>query len=143
MMTQNLYPGEHYRFGSQPLGYYGLGSTGSQLSSEEDLIFDDLIEEYGARFEKMERLTKLAFRAVLANYLYQLEICESALASPPETLILEAIDQTYPALWQEEPHLCEYLEQIAMLDKTRIESLLEALTAQLHHDHLLTKKEAA
>ncbi|BAZ19428.1 hypothetical protein NIES4073_02980 (plasmid) [Kalymmatonema gypsitolerans NIES-4073] len=142
-MTHHIQQNDAFSCGSKPLGYYGLGSIVNRPSDDADLIFDDLLQQYGTRLERMERLSKLAFRAALVSYLYLLELSAASGEGIPETLIDIAIDAVCPALWTDESELYDYIQEIATLDKDRIEALIEALTAQLRYDGVLKTKEAA
>ncbi|MBW4595484.1 MAG: hypothetical protein KME46_21915 [Brasilonema angustatum HA4187-MV1] len=133
-MAQQFQQEETFVFGSQPLGYYGLGSAGNSKADDPDNIIEDLQEKYGARLERMERLSKLAFRAALVNYLYLLELSAASTEGIPETLIDMAIDAVCPALWTDESKLCSDIQEIATLDKDSIEAFISALTAQLRYD---------
>lgn len=146
-MTQPSQQSDAFIFGSQPLGYYGLGVENNWNKAAKtdlaDLIIEDLQEKYGTRLEHMEQLPKLAFRAALVTYLYQMEVWAAEADTIPENLIDEAIDRVCPDFWEDKSDLCSHLQEIATLNAQRIEALVEALTSQLRHDRKFTHKEWA
>jgi hypothetical protein len=151
-MRQNAttpHQGQQYVFGSKPLGAYSLGSAGKPSASEQDTIIDELAEQYGTRLETMDKYSKHVMRASLSLYLCWLYKLTEQSASVPETLIEEAIDHADPDCWSGDvgidQHICAMVEDrsfrsIATLHPQRIESLLEALSAQLRLDRVLSQE---
>lgn len=128
-MTQHQ---TEYAFGSQPLGWYGLGSVGTTETHTADQIIDQLTERYGARLEKMDRYSKQVMRAALCLHQCWLEYGYSS----SQSLVQDAIDNVDVDFSVKEPEICYHIGSCTSLDVSRTESLLEALSAQLRHDRV-------
>lgn len=87
-----------------------------------------LEQQYGERWERMQKYSKLTFRAVLSLYVFW---SQWFAAAPPEDLMAEALEQINSDLRLDDPEVYEAIASCIELPIQDLERLLQAIGEQI------------
>ncbi|MDY7015966.1 MAG: hypothetical protein SVX43_20690 [Cyanobacteriota bacterium] len=90
-----------------------------------------LEQQYGARWEKMHKYSKLTFRAILSLYIFW---GHWQAAVSPQELMAEAIEQTNSDLHLDDPEVYSAIATCTELPLLQLEALLAALSEQIREE---------
>jgi hypothetical protein len=110
---------------THPIGYYTSYSPGRDAGT----LLDQLQQRYGAQLQGMHRLSKMAFRAALANYITQQVAWKD---NPSEAMdMADALESAWAEIWEHDEEAAQYILKSSSLSQSDLEGLIEAISAQI------------
>lgn len=114
---------------THPVGFF----TGYNPQTQKPDTLHLLQERFGSQLEVMTYEQKIVMRAALADYIANKPVHIPS-PHPNEVTLMQGCIESAGVdwnVWDEDPELCQYIEECESLHEGDIEGLIEALTSQI------------